>query len=692
MRALEPEVQSSVEVDGVGIGYEVFGSGAATILLTPAWAIVRSRYWKAQVPYLARRFRVITFDARGSGRSGRPDDPALYGRDVRDAVAVLDATGTERALVAGLSLGAATALYTASLHPDRVAGVIALAPAVPALTPDHPWWDEHPFDEDPGHDEGWARFTRASWRRDFPGFAEFWFREMFPEPHSEKQIEDCVGWALDAGRSVLEHTKDSPAAELTREQAEKLLSRVRCPVLAIHGDRDRITPLERGRRVAELTGGELVVLEGSGHGLNVRDPVKVNVLMDEFAARVLGARPVGQRRWTRAPDRPRRALFVSSPIGLGHARRDIAIARELRALVPGLEIDWLAQHPLTAALAAAGERVHPASGRLASESGHLERAAGEHTLDVFQAIREMDEILLANYMVFRDLTREQPYDLWIGDEAWDVDHFLHENPEDKRAPFVFLTDFVGWLPLPEGGEREAFLTADLNAQMLEQVARFPCVRDRALFVGDADDVVPGSFGPGLPAIREWVERNFEFCGQVTGDAPAPAERDGDGPLCVAAVGGSAVGAALLERLVAGYEAAAEQVPGLRMLAVAGPRVDRERLRAPAGVEVRGYVPELDRVLAGCDVALVQGGLTTGMELVAAGRPFVSFPLKRHFEQRIHVAHRLARHGHTRALEVEDATPDGVGRAIADALRAPVDYRPVAPGGAARAAARIAELL
>ena len=303
----------------------------------------------------------------------------------------------------------------------------------------------------------------------------------------------------------------------------------------------------------------------------------------------------------------------------------------------------------------------------------------------------MDEILVANYMVFRDLVREQPYDLWIGDEAWDVDHFLHENPEDKRAPFVFLSDFVGWLPLPEGGEREAFLTADLNEQMLEQVARFPRVRDRALFVGDPEDVVPGSFGPGLPEIREWVEAHFEFVGQVC-ETPAPAERAGEGPLCVVAVGGSAVGAGLLERLVAGYEAAAERMPGLRMLAVAGPRVDRERLRVPAGVEVRGYVPELDRVLAGCDVALVQGGLTTGMELVAAGTPFASFPLKRHFEQRIHVAHRLARHGHTRALEVEDATPEGVADAIADALRDPVDYRAVAPGGAARAAARIAELL
>ena len=694
MRALEPEVQGTVEVDGVGIGYEVFGSGARTILLVPPWAIVSSRVYKAQVPYLARHFRVITFDPRGNGRSERPLDPAGYGglADVEIALAVLDATGTERAVVVGLSTGGTTALFFASRHPERVAGVVAIAPSVPVLTLPPPW-QRHSFEDDLGVDEGWRRFNRRSWRRDYPGFLEFFFREMFQEPHSEKQIEDCVGWGLDIGEAALEHTMDAPRPYETREEAEALVAGARCPVLVIHGDLDRITTLERGRRVAELTGGDLIVLEGSGHGPNARDPVKVNVLIRDFATRVLGAPGPSSRRWTRAPARGKRALLVSSPIGLGHARRDIAIARELRRLVPELEIDWLAQHPLTAALEAAGERVHPASRDLASESGHLEAAAGAHTLNVFQEIREMDEILLANYMVFRDVAREQPYDLWIGDEAWDVDHFLHENPEDKRAPFVFLTDFVGWLPLPEGGEREAFLTADLNEQMIEQVERFPYVRDRALFVGDPEDVVPGAFGSGLPEIRDWVERHFEFCGQMTTPpASPPDERNGDGPLCVAAVGGSAVGAGLLGKLVAGYEAAAEQVPGLRMLAVAGPRVDRGRLRAPEGVEVRGYVPDLDRVLAGCDVALVQGGLTTGMELVAAGTPFVSFPLKRHFEQRIHVAHRLARHGHTRALELEDATPEGVGAAIAGALSVSPDYRAVAPGGAARAAAKIAELL
>ncbi len=690
MRALEPEVQETVEVEGVRIGYEVFGAGPRTIALAPAWAIVNSRFWKGQVPYLARRFRVVTWDAPGSGRSDRTQDPADHSRGVRNAVAVLDATQTERALMVGLSLGATTALFTAALHPERVAGVVAIDSTVPLLVPGHPWMTT-PFDEDPGTDEGWERWTRASWQRDFPGFVEHFVREMFPEPHSEKQIEDCVGWGLDCGRAVLEATMDSSPGYETREQVEAFVSRVRCPVLAIHGDDDRISPLACGRRVAELTGGELVVFEGSGHAPVGRDPVRVNVLLDAFAERILGAAPRPERRWTRANLRGKRALLVSSPIGLGHARRDLAIASELRALVPGLEIDWLAQHPLTTALEAAGERVHPASTLLANESAHLEGLSGDHTLPIFQAIREMDEILVNNYMVFRDVVRETPYDLWIGDEAWDVDHFLHENPEDKRAPFAFLTDFVGWLPLPEGGEREAFLCADLNALMIEQVERFPFVRDRALFVGEPEDVVPRSFGPGLPELRDWVPRHFEFVGQTTA-AAEPFERNGGGPLCVAAVGGSGVGEGLLARLVASYEAAADQVPGLRMLAVTGPRVDAGQLRAPDGVEVRAYVPDLDRVLATADVALVQGGLTTGMELIAGGTPFVSFPLKRHFEQRIHVAHRLARHGHTRALEVEDATPEGVAAAVAGALAEPPDYRPVVSGGATRAAERIAELL
>ena len=292
-------------------------------------------------------------------------------------------------------------------------------------------------------------------------------------------------------------------------------------MLVIQGSGDAITGPGRGMALAEAAGGDLVMLEGSGHGPHARDPVKVNLLLRDFAA----AR-TGTPRWTRGRSRPKRALYISSPIGLGHAQRDVAIASELRKLHPDLRIDWLAQHPVTAVLEARGERVHPASAQLASESGHVESESAEHDLHAFQAIRRMDEILLSNFMVFHDLAREEHYDLWIGDEAWELDYYLHENPELKTAAFAWFTDFVGWLPMPDGGEREAFLTADYNAEMIEHIARFPRVRDRAIFVGDPDDIVPDDFGPGLPRIRDWTRQHYDFAGYITGFDPGQLEDQG----------------------------------------------------------------------------------------------------------------------------------------------------------------------
>jgi predicted glycosyltransferase len=413
--------------------------------------------------------------------------------------------------------------------------------------------------------------------------------------------------------------------------------------------------------------------------------------------------PPPTRTWTRALARRRRALYISSPIGLGHAQRDVAIADELRALHPELEIDWLAQHPVTTVLEARGERIHPLSAELASESAHITAESSDHDLNAFQAIRRMDEILVANFMVFHDAVEGGEYDLVIGDEAWDVDHYLHENPELKRTAFVWMTDFVGWLPMPAGGEREAFLTADYNAEMIEHVERFPRIRDRAIFVGEPDDIVPDAFGPGLPRIRDWTERHYAFSGYVTGFDPAPLTegreelRRGlgyrpDERVVIVTVGGSGVGEALLRRVVASYPDAARRVNGLRMIAVAGPRIDPASLGAPRGVEVRAFVPELYRHLAACDLAVVQGGLTTTMELTAARRPFLYFPLRDHFEQNRHVRHRLERYGAGRCMEYASTTPETIAEAIAAEIDRPVDYRPVERDGAARAAALIASLI
>jgi len=425
--------------------------------------------------------------------------------------------------------------------------------------------------------------------------------------------------------------------------------------------------------------------------------VKVTLPLRDFASP-----PPPAGRWRRGRSRRKRALFVCSPIGLGHAQRDVAIADELRKLYPDLEIDWLAQNPVTSVLQARGERIHPASAFLASESGHFESESAEHDLHCFQAWRRMDEILVSNFMLFHDVVRDDPYDLWIGDEAWELDYFLHENPELKTAAYVWLTDFVGWLPMPDGGEPEASLTADYNAEMIEQIGRYPRLRDRALFVGDPDDVVADRFGPELPLIRDWTEQNFAFAGYVTGFDPADfADRDrlraelgyrDDEAVCIVTVGGSGVGADLLRRVIAAFPEAKRLVPELRMVVVAGPRIDPRSLPTHAGLEVRPYVHELYRHLAACDLAIVQGGLTTAMELTANQRPFLNFPLRHHFEQNFHVRHRLERYGAGRVMDFESDGPAEIARAIVEEIGRPVEYLPVDSNGAARAAAVIGEVL
>jgi pimeloyl-ACP methyl ester carboxylesterase/predicted glycosyltransferase len=687
-RARRPDASGFVERDGVRLHYEVYGQGETTVLLLPTWSIIHSRHWKMQIPYLARHCRVVTFDGRGNGRSDRPESGYEEAEFAADALAVMDATATERAVLVSLSLGAQRALLLAAEQPERVESAVFIAPAVPLGTPLAPRAG-HSFDEPLDTDEGWAKYNRHYWLKDYRGFLEFFFSQMFSEPHSTKPIEDCVGWGLETTPETLIAIE---VDELDEATVRDLCDRIRCPVLVIQGTDDRITGARRGIALAEATGGDLVLLDGSGHGPHVRDPVKVNHLLREFVAP-----PPPPRTWRRALSRRKRALYVSSPIGLGHAQRDAAIADELRRLHPDLEIDWLAQHPVTEALEARGERVHPASAHLANESGHIESESAEHDLHCFQAIRRMDEILLANFMVFDDLVRDEQYDLWIGDEAWELDYYLHENPERKRAVYVWLTDFVGWLPM-EDGSREAYVTADYNAEMIEQIARFPRVRDRAVFVGDAADIVPDAFGPELPLIRDWTERHYDFAGYVTGFDPAKlgdraalGYRD-DERVCIVTVGGSGVGGHLLRRVIEAFPEAKQRVPDLRMIVVAGPRIDPLSLPQHDGLEIRAYVHDLYRHLAACDLAIVQGGLTTSMELTANRRPFLYFPLRHHFEQNFHVRHRLERYGAGRRMDFETDGPSEIAAAIAEEIGREVDYRPVDTDGARRAAELIAELL
>ena len=145
-------------------------------------------------------------------------------------------------------------------------------------------------------------------------------------------------------------------------------------------------------------------------------------------------------------------------------------------------------------------------------------------------------------------------------------------------------------------------------------------------------------------------------------------------------------------MIGSFDGAKRLVPELRMIVVAGPRIDPESLPRPEGLEIVAYVHNLYRHFAACDLAVVQGGLTTAMELTASKRPFLYFPLRHHFEQNLHVAHRLDRYGAGRRMDFDTETPSSIAAAIADEIGRPVDYRDVETGGAWRAAERLAELL
>jgi predicted glycosyltransferase len=195
---------------------------------------------------------------------------------------------------------------------------------------------------------------------------------------------------------------------------------------------------------------------------------------------------------------------------------------------------------------------------------------------------------------------------------------------------------------------------------------------------------------------------YDFAGYVTGFDPAAlAERaalreelgfDADEKICIVAVGGSGVGADMLRRVADAAPAARRAVDGLRLVVVTGPRIDPASMPVVEGVEYHAYIDRLYRHLACADLAIVQGGLTTTMELAALKVPFIYVPLRNHFEQNFHVRARLDRYAAGLYLDYADFHPDHVAGLIASQLAGATAPRDVETNGAAAAASLIAELL
>lgn len=676
---------------GAKLFYQVSGTGERDVVLCgPAQPVIYSRMWKYQVPYLSRYFRVTAVDPRGNGRSDRPRTGYDFDTRYGDFCAIVaDAVQRPFALVA-YTCSSIVAIRYAVEHPDRLTHLVLIAPQYAQSLP-------QPFEEK----------VAAVIRNDFAGWRRRLFTNMLPEPHSLKAIEDGIAWSGEGDPEVFIEV----LRQLEKDNVQELLGRVRQPTLILHGTRDRIVPHAHGRKLADaLPDARLVTFEDSGHLLPAREMVKVNHYVRDFlrggpvASHTIPARDARQT----PPPRPRRrterrVLWLSSPIGLGHIQRDVAIARRLRELHPDTTVDFLAADPARRVVEHLGERLHPATALLQNESAHFESWAADHELHAFNALWDMDEVMAANFMVFADAVEATDYDLWVGDEGWDLDYYLHENPELKRAPYAFLTDFVGMLPMREDPGSTEFTRAwEKNAENIGHLRVHPDVRDLSLMVGDEEDVLDREFGPGLPNMRQWAREHFRFSGYTYHFDPGafadraalrhavgfqPGER-----VILVSVGGTRVGRQLLLRCAEAWALVAREVPDARMLLVTGPRLEADAVPRTPRLDVRAFVPDLFRHHAACDLAIVQGGLTTTMELAAFRTPFLYFPLRNHFEQQFFVARRLQRLGAGVRMDFDATTPERLAGAILEHLGKPVHWRPAPAGGTERAARLLAGLL
>ena len=405
-------------------------------------------------------------------------------------------------------------------------------------------------------------------------------------------------------------------------------------------------------------------------------------------------------------------LFISGAVGLGHVTRDLAIAAALRARCPGLRLLWLAADPARQVLVEAGQELAPESDRFAGETEFAETLAQGFRLPLTNPLALLKSPRAVrgacglrrnqkrNLRLFRELIRREHFDLVIGDEVYDLMLAFAFRPALKPAPLAMIFDFVG-LDTTSRNPLEWLWVQVLTWSGVWLVHRLPRVLDLTLMVGEEEDVADRPMGLFLPNRRKWARAVVQFVGYVCPFDPADyqdrarlRQRLGYGPepLVICAIGGTAIGRDLLELCGRAFPILRERLPALRMILVCGPRLKPETLDVPNGVERRSYVPRLYEHFAACDLAIVQGGGTTTLELTALRRPFLYFPLEGHFEQRSHVARRIERHGAGMRLEFKHTAPEALAAAVLAHLGTEPHYPPIATDGAQRAAEHLLRLM
>ena len=397
----------------------------------------------------------------------------------------------------------------------------------------------------------------------------------------------------------------------------------------------------------------------------------------------------------------KRILYVSGSIGLGHVTRDLAIAGQLRSQCPEVELSWLASHPATLLLNEAGEKLLPEADIYANDSIPAENAAKGFGMNVLKYASNTRREWAHNVKIFKQITSKEQFDVVIGDETYEIGIGLAMKLVRLEAPFVMIYDFLGLDSVTKNPiEKLGVYTWNRIWAKTDRKLLYD-QKNLALFAGELEDIPDKGLGFLLPDRRDHARKCYKFTGYILPFDPAEYTDKakvrgklgyGREPLVVCSIGGTAIGKELLELCGKAYPIIKRKVPDLRMVLICGPRLAVESLDVPEAVEISGYVPALYEHLAASDLAIVQGGGTTTLELTALRRPFLYFPLAYHCEQQIHVAERLVRHQAGVKMVYSQTTPEILAEKVITNLGKEVDYPPIPVNGAQKAAQLISQLL
>jgi pimeloyl-ACP methyl ester carboxylesterase/UDP:flavonoid glycosyltransferase YjiC (YdhE family) len=672
------------ENSGVKIWYDIHGQGEPTLVMVHGFQIAHSEFFKrTYAPFLSRHLQVVTLDLRGNGRSDRPSEDYDLETYVEDVHAVVEAAGLSGFALLGESLGVPIAIQYNATHPGLVSHLISVGGLAQFVRS-----DDYPHGAPKEALEGALRHWKKQPDAALKGFLEI----ACSEAYSLRDKELCWEWAHETSAEILAMGWEAVIPVDVRRH----LPKTDIPALIVHAEEDKVVfPAAAEYLHRNIPGSQLIVIPESGHNF-IRTWPQVSRHILTFLKPEIGE-DLARKPGSENP----RILWISCPVGLGHATRDLAIVNEMRKHIPDLTVEWLAVDPARSFLEAKGEQTHAMSDALWDECREFECHAEGHTLDATESVWEMDKLLNHNFMVFTDAVRNDTYDLVVADDSFEVPQYLHYNPSLKTAPFVFITDFAGASNVSENQTKQAHVH-DFNGIWVEMRQIHPEASDLSLFIGELEDVPDTSFGEGLPNRRQWTNEHFEFIGYILPFDPTDyANREalrtelgfspGDQVLLVA-VGGTSAGRPLIEKCLTAQASLREMVPAIRTVVLCGSRIDPTSFGRLEGVEFLPFTPDPIKLYAACDLAVVQGGLSTTTEFTALKRPFLYFPLKDHFEQQQFVDFRLKRYKAGVRMDFDRTSPSQLAEAIVANIGAPVNYRPVNTDGAKKAASMIIELL